>query len=328
MIAYHERTNQARVKIDLSKAAKLIDDKSSLVRGDSDQNLPTATKDQADRDRTSTSGKPRKGRRKSAFAEEEEGYMFVESGFRIRFANGEVIDFYADSAEAKDAWMAMLSKAVGTKSSSSSSSGKSRKWCDAILAKEKAEAKQSVIEEEKPSAPLRIETGYATVHETLPSPTRSAHSQPDSRPVSAEDDMTQMSGALQPEHPVQREAAPMPEPVHPDDDRYQLPSQTRPRAPQTAVVNTRDFAQAAVAGAQGTSPTKSKHRSMLDMPTNPLNGDFPVRQPGKGHQVGTAVHATAAQSAQRGYVHAPVPMPDLSPKKQEGKRKAVKSMLF
>lgn len=39
--------------------------------------------------------------------------MFVEEGFRIRFANGEVIDFYADSAKQKDEWMKYLCDVVG-----------------------------------------------------------------------------------------------------------------------------------------------------------------------------------------------------------------------
>lgn len=39
--------------------------------------------------------------------------MFVEEGFRVRFANGETIDFYADSAAEKDGWMKILSDVVG-----------------------------------------------------------------------------------------------------------------------------------------------------------------------------------------------------------------------
>ncbi|KIN00758.1 hypothetical protein OIDMADRAFT_146103 [Oidiodendron maius Zn] len=54
-----------------------------------------------------TSGK-RGIRRKSGFAEEEEGYMFVEEGFRIRFNNGEVIDFYADTGADKKGWIKVL----------------------------------------------------------------------------------------------------------------------------------------------------------------------------------------------------------------------------
>lgn len=73
-------------------------------------------------------------RRKSAFSEEEEGYMFVEEGFRVRFANGETIDFYADSAEAKDGWMKALADVVGKESAS----GKS--WTGMVLARDKLRA--------------------------------------------------------------------------------------------------------------------------------------------------------------------------------------------
>ena len=115
--AYHEATRQPRATINLSKASKLIDDKTSLIQKE-------------------TSGKSG-GRRKSAFAEEEEGYMFVEEGFRIRFANGETIDFYADSAVEKDGWMKALSDVVGKDLS------KPKSWTDIILAKQRAVAAKS-----------------------------------------------------------------------------------------------------------------------------------------------------------------------------------------
>ena len=77
------------------------------------------------------------GRRKSAFAEEEEGYMFVEEGFRIRFANGEVIDFYADSREQKEGWMKVLSECVGKDIASG------RGWAEMVLEKERQEKPRS-----------------------------------------------------------------------------------------------------------------------------------------------------------------------------------------
>lgn len=94
-------------------------------------------------------------RRRSAFAEEEEGYMFVEEGFRIRFNNGEVIDFYADTPEDKEGWMKVLSDVIGRSSTSgagadsdddapgSSSSGGRRKWCDLVLKREEALRKRA-----------------------------------------------------------------------------------------------------------------------------------------------------------------------------------------
>ena len=105
---------QPRATINLSKASKLIDDKSSLV-ADPNSGNPSSKK-----------------RRKSAFAEEDDGYQFVEEGFRLRFANGETIDFYADDRAQKEAWMEALSQAVGKTSDT-----KVAKWTDMILARER-----------------------------------------------------------------------------------------------------------------------------------------------------------------------------------------------
>jgi len=58
--------------------------------------------------------------------------MFVEEGFRVRFANGETIDFYADSAAEKDGWMRVLSEVVGKEAKAT------KKWTDLVFAKEKA----------------------------------------------------------------------------------------------------------------------------------------------------------------------------------------------
>ncbi|SMR50304.1 unnamed protein product [Zymoseptoria tritici ST99CH_1A5] len=119
LVAYHEHTQQKRAVINLSKASRLVDDKSTLV---SDPK----------------SGHPgsKSGRRKSAFAEEDEGYAYVEEGFRIRFANGETIDFYADSTAEKELWMKALSQVVGKKDGSSSD--KKGKWTDLVLRRERA----------------------------------------------------------------------------------------------------------------------------------------------------------------------------------------------
>ena len=59
--------------------------------------------------------------------------MFVEEGFRIRFANGEVIDFYAESREQKEAWMAVLAGTVGR------DIGANKGWAAMVLAKERKE---------------------------------------------------------------------------------------------------------------------------------------------------------------------------------------------
>ena len=119
LTAYHEHTHQPRATINLTKASKLIDDKSSLVN---DPAANTASK----------------GRRKSAFAEEDDGYQFVEEGFRIRFANGETIDFYADNRTQKEEWMTALSQSVGKQASAANA-----KWTDLVLATERAAQKNN-----------------------------------------------------------------------------------------------------------------------------------------------------------------------------------------
>ena len=79
-------------------------------------------------------------RRRSAFAEDEEGYMFVEEGFRIRFNNGEVIDFYADTSEDKEGWMKVLSDVIGQEdgvTEDDTNGPRSRaKWCELVLKRE------------------------------------------------------------------------------------------------------------------------------------------------------------------------------------------------
>jgi hypothetical protein len=59
--------------------------------------------------------------------------MFVEEGFRIRFANGEVIDFYADTTAQKEEWMTVLSETVGKDIAGS------KAWTEMVLEKERRE---------------------------------------------------------------------------------------------------------------------------------------------------------------------------------------------
>lgn len=118
LTSYHETTRQRRANINLTKASKLVDDRSSLTQ-------------------SAETGKDKK-RRKSAFAADEEGYMFVEEGFRIRFANGEVIDFYADNRKDKEEWMAVLSEVLGRETNT-----KKPTWTNAVLAREKTEGAKS-----------------------------------------------------------------------------------------------------------------------------------------------------------------------------------------
>ncbi|KPM41540.1 hypothetical protein AK830_g5000 [Neonectria ditissima] len=115
LTAYHEATRQPRATINLANAKRLIDDRRTLT----------------EKEITGRGGR----RRRSAFAEEEEGYMFVEEGFRIRFNNGEVIDFYADTAEDKEGWMKVLSDMVGRDNGDEDSRARA-KWCQLVLRRE------------------------------------------------------------------------------------------------------------------------------------------------------------------------------------------------
>ncbi len=123
LTAYHEATRQPRATINLANAKRLIDDRRALM----------------EKETTGKNGK----RRRSAFAEDEEGYMFVEEGFRIRFNNGELIDFYADTAQDKESWMKTLSDVIGRYSmgGDDEAAGGARtkgKWCDLVLKREEA----------------------------------------------------------------------------------------------------------------------------------------------------------------------------------------------
>ncbi|RYP92710.1 hypothetical protein DL770_001223 [Monosporascus sp. CRB-9-2] len=129
LTAYHETTRQPRATINLSNAKRLIDDRRQLTNPET----------------TGRGGK----RRRSAFAEDEEGYMFVEEGFRIRFNNGEVIDFYADTPEDKEGWMQVLGDVIGRPGGDGAGTGDDdgaagrRKWCDLVLKREEALRKRA-----------------------------------------------------------------------------------------------------------------------------------------------------------------------------------------
>jgi hypothetical protein len=140
LTAYHESTGQPRATINLANASKLIDDRRALTQKE-------------------TTGKGG-SRRKSGFAEEEEGYMFVEEGFRIRFANGEVIDFYADSSKDKEGWMKVLDLCIGKDSVA-------KGWCDMVFKREESMRRKAVGggtqngQGRKPSADQRTGRGRA-----------------------------------------------------------------------------------------------------------------------------------------------------------------------
>lgn len=62
--------------------------------------------------------------------------MFVEEGFRVRFNNGEVIDFYADTAADKEGWMQVLEACIGKERSAKGG------WCEMVLKREASMRRQ------------------------------------------------------------------------------------------------------------------------------------------------------------------------------------------
>ena len=77
------------------------------------------------------------------FAEEEEGYMFIEEGFRIRYNKGEVIDFYADTGADKKVWMKVPDAFIGKEGE-----GMKSGWRDLILKMEEALRRRTVDQQE------------------------------------------------------------------------------------------------------------------------------------------------------------------------------------
>lgn len=75
--------------------------------------------------------------------------MVIEKGFRIRFANGEVIDFYADTTAEKEEWMTALSQVVGKGVAQTGAPVKG--WAEMVLKREKSMQKKPA----KAEVPLR-----------------------------------------------------------------------------------------------------------------------------------------------------------------------------
>lgn len=101
--------------------------------------------------------------------------MFVEEGFRIRFGNGEVIDFYADSPEDKEGWIKVLTETIGRIPDK-------RGWCDLVISKE---AKEKTEKEKVQATAARVRAAQAQMRQVPPLPTQSRpHPPPQPAPPS------------------------------------------------------------------------------------------------------------------------------------------------
>lgn len=113
--------------------------------------------------------------------------MFVEEGFRIRFGNGEVIDFYADSRAEKDGWMKVLSETVGK--GYAAGSGQVKAWTELVLRRErsltaKREAADRLLSKNGAPPPLPPKKGVTDMQMKQPprSPQRPTHQYRASQP--------------------------------------------------------------------------------------------------------------------------------------------------
>lgn len=122
LTAFSETSHKPRAVVNLKKAIRIIQDKDTLIKPSSDK------------------------RRKSGFAENEDGYLFADQGFRISFLNGEIIEFYGDN---KADWVKYLNKVIAAK--------------DVLLAKEekrkqKIQQDQNDLAKEKPWVSLLLDS--------------------------------------------------------------------------------------------------------------------------------------------------------------------------
>ncbi|ANB15311.1 Bud4p [Sugiyamaella lignohabitans] len=111
LTAHSEASKKPRATINLAKAVQVVEDKSSLTK-------PVV--------------QVGSNRRKSAFAETEAGASFVDQGFRIQFGNGEMIDFYADTAEEKSEWILGVEKSI-------KQSPQSKSWVSLVHERDRSE---------------------------------------------------------------------------------------------------------------------------------------------------------------------------------------------
>ncbi|KAJ4298293.1 Bud site selection protein bud4 [Kalmusia sp. IMI 367209] len=146
--------------------------------------------------------------------------MFVEEGFRIRFANGEVIDFYADSREQKEGWMKVLSECVGKDVAGG------RGWAEMVLDKERKE-KRSQLEPSQIKA--KRESTMANGQQQRPR----SHEGPGSQSVPT-------SPVKRPGHSRTKSHVPAPPPPIEKDEQHKIGTAPRRKEVPGGMANRRD----------------------------------------------------------------------------------------
>jgi hypothetical protein len=106
-----------RAKVNLADAVRIIDKKGSSPQPDIVESIETS-------------------HNMVVFPKEYEAYQCVENGFRIRFANGETIDFGADSAKEKETLLNVLNGIIGKPAAIEKRTTGIKSWCQIVLDKE------------------------------------------------------------------------------------------------------------------------------------------------------------------------------------------------
>jgi hypothetical protein len=141
--------------------------------------------------------------------------MFIEEGFRIRFANGEVIDFYADSKELKEQWMAAMSQVVGKPgiAGSSGGAGKDTKaWTEMVLKREKSTVRKNIVDQasrtKAPAPPMPPMPQAAMDVPVRKSSNQQAQQQQHTQHIAQQHHQSMPASAPRPKSPVRQQVAP------------------------------------------------------------------------------------------------------------------------
>lgn len=199
LVCFNEITKKAIVKIDLQKAI--------LLEDNTDPVTPALTPATSQGTSTPGSGRAqsRAGRSQSSYDEEEDEQYSVERSFRITFADGERISFFADTDGEKDQWLKKLDEVV---SSEAPSAPMWAQIASTLIKQREKEASQPQVPA-KTTAALQGNSG-STGPKRIPSGNRSLASQRRIPPPTLKEEAANVTGT--PDREMKGPAVGMPRP--------------------------------------------------------------------------------------------------------------------
>lgn len=165
LVCFNEITKKAIVKIDLQKATMLEDN--------TDPVTPALTPATSQGTSTPGSGRAqsRAGRSQSSYDEEEDEQYSVERSFRITFADGERISFFADTDGEKEQWMKKLDEVVSSEATAAPM------WAQIALTLMKQREKEAAQPVSAKATPASQGHNVSSGNKRVPSGNRSLASQ-------------------------------------------------------------------------------------------------------------------------------------------------------